>query len=165
VYEKAREKVFSELLAKQGSSLEEWKARNFNAEKARKLMTEAGYPVEQKGTGWDCPSFPVEQVSILYNTNESNKATPSSYRLNGKQNLGITVPLKNMEFKTFLPTINKVEYDGFARTRLVRRLYGSIHIPLSLLLATKYVCDRLVGPKVRSDDRRSEQHDRRAGAI
>ncbi len=114
-YEKAREKVYSEQLSKQGSSLEEWKARNFNAEKARKLMTESGFPVEQKGNGWNCPSFPVEQVSILYNTSESNKATAEFIQAQWKQNLGITVPLKNMEFKTFLPTINKVQYDGFAR--------------------------------------------------
>ena len=32
-----------------------------------------------------------------------------------KQNLGITVPLKNMEFRTFLPLLNKVDYEGFAR--------------------------------------------------
>ena len=32
-----------------------------------------------------------------------------------KQNLGITVPLKNLEFKTFLPLISAVEYNGFGR--------------------------------------------------
>jgi oligopeptide transport system substrate-binding protein len=31
-----------------------------------------------------------------------------------KQNLGITVPLRSMEFKTFLPLRNKLEYKGFA---------------------------------------------------
>ena len=61
-YEAAREKVYSEALKKQGSSLDEWKARKFNAEKARKLMTEAGFPVVQSGSGWSCPSFPVESV-------------------------------------------------------------------------------------------------------
>jgi oligopeptide transport system substrate-binding protein len=32
-----------------------------------------------------------------------------------KQNLGITVPLKNMEFKTYLPLLSSVQYDGFGR--------------------------------------------------
>jgi len=114
-YEKAREKVYSEQLAKQGSSLDEWKARKFSPEKARKLMTEAGYPVEQAGSGWICPTFPVEQVSVLYNTSDSNKATAEFIQAQWKQNLGITIQLKNMEQRTLLPMVNRVQYDGFAR--------------------------------------------------
>ncbi len=114
-YEEARDKVYSAELKKQGSSLEEWKARKFNAEKARKLMTEAGYPVQQSGSGWSCPSFPVESVSITYNTSESNKSTAEFAQAQWKQNLGITVPIQNMEFKTFLPLLNKVDYQGFGR--------------------------------------------------
>ena len=114
-YEEAREKVYTEELAKQGSSLDAWKARKFDAEKARKLLGEAGFPVQKSGSGWGCPSFPVEKVSITYNTSESNKSTAEFIQAQWKQNLGITIPLKNMEFKTFLPMINKVEYDGFAR--------------------------------------------------
>lgn len=114
-YEKSREKVYSEILTKQGSSLEEWRARKFNAEKARKILTDAGYPVQQSGSGWSCPTFPVDKVSILYNTSDSNKATAEFIQAQWRQNLGITVPLKNMEFKTFMPVINKVDYDGFGR--------------------------------------------------
>jgi oligopeptide transport system substrate-binding protein len=114
-YEEARQKVYSEELKKQGSSLEEWKGRIFNAEKARKMLTDAGYPVQKAGNGYSCPSFPVDKVSITYNTAESNKAVAEFVQAQWKQNLGITVPLKNMEFRTFLPMMNKVEYDGFAR--------------------------------------------------
>jgi len=114
-YEEAREKVWDEELKKQGSSLAEWKAREFDAEKARKLMTEAGYPVQKSGSGWSCPTFPVENVSITYNTNDNNKATAEFMQAQWRQNLGITIPLKNMEFKTFLPMLNKVEYSGFGR--------------------------------------------------
>jgi oligopeptide transport system substrate-binding protein len=78
-------------------------------------MTEAGFPVVKSGSGWSCPSFPVENVSITYNTSESNKSTAEFVQAQFKQNLGITVPLKNMEFKTFLPHMNKVEYEGFGR--------------------------------------------------
>ena len=114
-YEAAREKVYSEELKKQGSSLDEWKARKSNPEKARKLLTEAGFPVVQSGSGWSCPSFPVESINITYNTSESNKSTAEFVQAQWKQNLGITVQLKNMEFKTFLPLINKLDYSGFAR--------------------------------------------------
>jgi oligopeptide transport system substrate-binding protein len=114
-YEEARQKVYGEELKKQGSSLEEWRSRVFNPEKARKLMTEAGFPVQQNGPGFSCPTFPVDQVSITYNTAESNKAVAEFVQAQWKQNLGITVQLKNMEFRTFLPMMNKVEYDGFAR--------------------------------------------------
>ena len=114
-YEEARDKVYTEELKKQGSSLDAWKARKFNAEKARQLMTEAGYPVQRSGSGWSCPSFPVEHVAITYNTAESNKSTAEFAQAQWKQNLGITVPLKNMEFKTFLPLLNRVDYEGFGR--------------------------------------------------
>ena len=114
-YEEAREKIYSQELKKLGSSLDEWKARKFNAEKARKLMTEAGFPVEQSGSGWKCPTFPAEAVSITYNTSESNKSTAEFVQAQWKQNLGITVQLKNMEFKTYLPLLNKVDYQGFGR--------------------------------------------------
>jgi oligopeptide transport system substrate-binding protein len=114
-YEEARQKTYTRLLKAQGSSMEEWKARIFDAEKARKLMTEAGYPVQPAGAGWSCPSFPVEKVSITYNTSESNQKIAEFVQAQWKQNLGITIPLKNMEFKTFLPYRSAVEYDGVVR--------------------------------------------------
>lgn len=114
-YEEAREKVYTELLTKQGSTLAEWKARIFDAEKARRLLAEAGFPVIKNGSAYSCPSFPVDKVSITYNTAESNKAVAEFVQAQWKQYLGITVPIKNMEFRTFLPLINKVEYDGFGR--------------------------------------------------
>ncbi|MEO7660387.1 MAG: peptide ABC transporter substrate-binding protein, partial [Pyrinomonadaceae bacterium] len=114
-YEEAREKVYSEQLKKKGSSLEEWKARIFDAERARKLMTEAGFPVKENGGRFSCPSFPADEISITYNTSENNKAIAEFVQAQWKQYLGITVPLKNMEFRTFLPLINKVQYEGFAR--------------------------------------------------
>jgi oligopeptide transport system substrate-binding protein len=114
-YEEAREKIYTEELKKKGSSLAEWKARIFDAEQARKLLTEAGFPVVKNGDGYSCPSFPVDKVSITYNTAESNKSVAEFVQAQWKQYLGITVPLKNMEFRTFLPLLNKVEYDGIAR--------------------------------------------------
>jgi oligopeptide transport system substrate-binding protein len=78
-------------------------------------MTEAGFKVEKTGDGYSCTSFPIEQVTLTYNTAESNKAVAEFVQAQWKQNLGITVPLKNMEFKTFLPYRSAIEYQGVVR--------------------------------------------------
>lgn len=114
-YEEAREKVYAEKLKENNISPEEWKKRTFDPEKARKLMDEAGFPVQKNGDTFNCPSFPVNKVNINYNTAESNKAIAEFVQAQWKQNLGITVSLKNMEQKTFLPIISRVEYEGFGR--------------------------------------------------
>lgn len=120
-YEEARTKVYTELLTDparpkdQEHSLEEWQARKFNAEKARKLMTEAGFAVQGSNGSYSCPTFPVEKVNITYNTAESNQKIAEFIQAQWKQNLGISVPLKNMEFKTFLPFRSAVEYSGAVR--------------------------------------------------
>ncbi|MGI8467336.1 MAG: peptide ABC transporter substrate-binding protein [Pyrinomonadaceae bacterium] len=114
-YEEARKKVQDEKLKELNISEDEWKKRIFDPERARKLLADAGYPVQKSGSGWSCPNFPVDKVSLNYNTAESNKQVAEFAQAQWKQNLGITVPLKNMEFKTFLPMLNKVQYDGFGR--------------------------------------------------
>jgi len=97
-------------------SQEEWDSnRRFNPEKARKLLTEAGYPVIQNGSTFSCPTFPLDKALINYNTAESNKVVAEFMQAQWKQNLGITLPLKNMEWKTFLDFRNKVQYDGIVR--------------------------------------------------
>lgn len=120
-YEEARTKVYTELLTDPARpkdlehSLEEWQARKFNAEKARKLMTEAGFAVQGSDGRYSCPTFPVDKVNITYNTAESNQKIAEFIQAQWKQNLGISVPLKNMEFKTFLPFRSAVEYSGAVR--------------------------------------------------
>lgn len=114
-YEEARTKVYKEELAKIGSSLEEWKARKFDGEAARKILTDLGYKVEKSGNGFVTRDFPADQVSLTYNTAESNKAVAEFIQAQWKQNLGITVPLKNMEWKTFLNHRKELAYDGMAR--------------------------------------------------
>ena len=119
-YDEARRKVFGEQLKAENITVEEWsKGRMFDPEKARRLMTEAGYPVIQTGNGWSCPTFPVDKVTLNYNTAESNKAFAEFNQAQWKQNLGITIPLKNMEWKTFLPFRSSVQYEGIARNAWV----------------------------------------------
>ena len=114
-YEAARTKVYGDLLKKNNIPPEQWKKRVFDPERARKLLGEAGFPVQQQGSGWTCPNFPFENVSVVYNTSERNKAIAEFLQAQWKQNLGIQVPLNNMEWQTFLPSTKAMEFKGFAR--------------------------------------------------
>ncbi|MGI8494721.1 MAG: peptide ABC transporter substrate-binding protein, partial [Pyrinomonadaceae bacterium] len=114
-YEEARKKVYAEKLKENKISQEDWSKRMFDPEGARKLLGEAGFPVQKTGSGFSTPTFPADKVNITYNTAESNKAVAEFIQAQWKQNLGITVPLKNLEFKTYLPLLSSVGYDGFGR--------------------------------------------------
>ena len=84
---------------------------------ARRLLGEAGYPVIQNSDGsFSCPKFPVDQVDYNYNTQGSTKLMAEWMQSQWKQNLGVTIPLRNMEWKTFLEARSKLDYKGFARS-------------------------------------------------
>ena len=92
------------------------KGDDFNPERGRQLLGEAGYPVTQNSDGsYSCPKFPVKEVEYIYNTQESNKAMAEWMQAQWKQNLGITISLRNMESKTFLEARAKLDYKGFSR--------------------------------------------------
>ncbi|MCY7374915.1 MAG: peptide ABC transporter substrate-binding protein [Pyrinomonadaceae bacterium] len=86
---------------------------NFNPEAAQKLLAEAGY--RDAAGNYDASKFPIEEVAITYNTSAGNKFVAEIVQSQWKQNLGLTVPLKNMEAKTFFSATAKLEYKGFAR--------------------------------------------------
>jgi len=89
----------------------------FNPEQARKLLGDAGFPVTKNGDGsFSCPKFPANQVEYIYNTQESNKAMAEWMQAQWKQNLGITITLRNMDWKTFLNARAKLDFNGFARS-------------------------------------------------
>ncbi|MGE3465599.1 MAG: peptide ABC transporter substrate-binding protein [Pyrinomonadaceae bacterium] len=116
-YDKARAKVSEEVRQERGVSPEEWARYNkFDAEAARKTLTEAGFPVEKNGDSYSCPTFPTDSVSLIFNTNENNRAIAEFVQAQWKQNLGVTVPLKSQEFKTFLKDRHEVTYTGFAQS-------------------------------------------------
>jgi oligopeptide transport system substrate-binding protein len=92
------------------------KGDQFDPERARQLLGEAGFPVTKNADGsFSCPSFPVKDVEYIYNTQESNKNMAEWMQAQWKQNLGITISLRNMESKTFLAVRTKLDYKGFSR--------------------------------------------------
>lgn len=85
----------------------------FNPEKAKQLLAEAGY--KDDAGNYDANKFPINEIAITFNTSDGNKFTAEIIQSQWKRNLGLTVPLKNMETKTFIGVITKLEYKGFAR--------------------------------------------------
>lgn len=89
------------------------KGADFNPDLARKLLAEAGY--RDEAGNYDPRKFPADQVEYLYNTSDRNKEVAEFLQAQWKQNLGITVSLRNMEWRTFLDRRSKLDYKGFAR--------------------------------------------------
>lgn len=85
----------------------------FNVERARELLAEAGYR-DADGV-YDATKFPIADVELTYNTSESNRQIAEFVQAQWKQNLGLTVPIKNMEWKTFLSVREGLQYKGVAR--------------------------------------------------
>ena len=68
---------------------------------AKKLLAEAGYP--------DGKGFP--EVSILYNTSSNHKKIAEAIQDMWKKNLGIDVKLRNEEWKVYLESQKKLNYN------------------------------------------------------
>ncbi len=131
------------------------RATSSTPQRAKQLLAEAGYG-DASGK-FDPSKFPVAEVEINYNTNESNRQIAEFVQAQWKQNLGLTIALKNMEWKTFLPMRSKLEYKGFARAGWV----GDYMDPYTFLDALhddggRRQRHRLVRPEVRRDAQRGQ---------
>jgi oligopeptide transport system substrate-binding protein len=84
----------------------------FDLEGAKRLLAEAGY--KDAAGGFDPKKFPANTVEVIYNTSESNRQVAEFVQAQWKQNLGITIPLRAIEWKTFVSTRAKLDYKGFA---------------------------------------------------
>jgi oligopeptide transport system substrate-binding protein len=85
----------------------------FDPEHARALLAEAGY--RDASGAYDPSTFPVDEVEYVYNTTDSNRQVGEFLQAQWKQNLGLTVPLRNVEWRTFLQSRSDLDYKGAAR--------------------------------------------------
>ncbi|HZI17342.1 MAG TPA: peptide ABC transporter substrate-binding protein [Pyrinomonadaceae bacterium] len=85
----------------------------FDPERARQLLAEAGY--RDASGRYDPSKFPVQQVEITYNSHESVRMAAEFLQAQWKQNLGLTLPLRGVEFKTYMAARAKLDYKGMAR--------------------------------------------------
>ncbi len=117
-YDRAMTKIGDEIRQQKGLTPEQWDKQRklFDPETARKLLTEAGFPVTESGGKFECKSFPTDKVALTFNKGESNQAIAEFIQAQWARNLGITVPLKNQEFKTFLADRNALRYEGIAQS-------------------------------------------------
>jgi oligopeptide transport system substrate-binding protein len=77
----------------------------YDRAEARKLLAEAGFP--------DGKGFPAG-VELLYNTLEAHKVIAENVAQQWRENLGITVSLRNSEWKVYLNDVQHLQY-GIAR--------------------------------------------------
>ena len=75
----------------------------FNPERARELLKEAGYNVVKQGDGFKAEDFPA--LEILYNTSEGHRQIAVAIQDMWKRHLGISVALRNEEWKVMLKNI------------------------------------------------------------
>ena len=75
---------------------------DFDAERARALLREAGFEIATEGGGFKAKGFPA--LELLYNTNEGNRTIAVAVQDFWRKNLGITVSLRNEEWKVMMKT-------------------------------------------------------------
>jgi oligopeptide transport system substrate-binding protein len=68
---------------------------------ARRLLAEAGFP--------DGRGFP--SLEIMYNTSDDHKAIAETIQYLWRTHLGVTVDLRNQEWKVYLDSTNRLRYD------------------------------------------------------
>jgi ABC-type oligopeptide transport system substrate-binding subunit len=85
----------------------------FDVERARELLAEAGFA--NANGKYDPSTFPVSLVQITYNTTENIRQVAEFIQAQWRQNLSLTISLKNMEWQAYLEDTQTLAFDGIAR--------------------------------------------------
>lgn len=83
-----------------------------DVEGAKKLLAEAGF--KDASGKFDPSKFPTNDLEITYNTSESNRQVAEFIQAQWKQNLGVTIALRNIETKSFFGMRSRLDYKGIA---------------------------------------------------
>jgi oligopeptide transport system substrate-binding protein len=83
-----------------------------DVEGAKRLLAEAGY--KDAAGNFDPSKFPAKELEITYNTSESNRQVAEFVQAQWKQNLGVTIALRNVETKTYFGMRARLDYKGIA---------------------------------------------------
>jgi oligopeptide transport system substrate-binding protein len=86
----------------------------FDAEKAKKLLIEAGY--KDAAGNFDPKKFEASEIEMIMNPDANNVPYAEFIQAQWKQNLGATISIHVMENKTFTQAQTKLEYKGISRT-------------------------------------------------
>jgi oligopeptide transport system substrate-binding protein len=76
---------------------------DYDPARARKLLAEAGYHVEERDGAFSVPDFPA--IELLYNTSEGHAKIAVAVQGMWRDNLGIGVQLRNEEWAVFLKNL------------------------------------------------------------
>ena len=96
-------------LRKSGTDPFHGKGRDFDPERARALLTEAGYKVVKDGDGYRAEG--MAPLELLYNTSEGHRVIAVAIQDMWKKNLGVSVSLRNEEWKVMLKNVRDRNYQ------------------------------------------------------
>ena len=86
----------------------------FDPEKAKRLLAEAGY--KDDSGKFDPQKFQASEIEMIVNTDGNNIPYAEFLQALWKQSLGVTIPLRVMENKTYFKTQAQLDYKGVSRT-------------------------------------------------
>lgn len=86
----------------------------FDSEKATRLLVEAGY--RDSSGRFDPAKFAASEIELITNPDSNNISYAEFIQAQWKQNLGVTIPIRVMEGKTFFRAQAALDYKGVSRT-------------------------------------------------
>lgn len=86
----------------------------FDPERAKHLLAEAGY--RDASGNFDPQKFQASEIELITNPDANNVPFAEFIQAQWKQSLGVTIPLRIMENKTFFKAQSTLDYKGVSRT-------------------------------------------------